>query len=107
MVVRMWHGWASAANADKYQEHFQGMVLDNLRKVEGFRAAQLWRHDLPGSVEFVAVTTWDSTDAVRAFAGPDYERAVVEPEARRILTQFDERVSHYEIVASASGQMRR
>jgi hypothetical protein len=37
-------------------------------------------------------------EAVKAFAGEDYERAVVEPEARRLLSRFDERSEHYEVV---------
>jgi hypothetical protein len=37
-------------------------------------------------------------DAVRAFAGLDYEVAVVPPEARRLLSRFDERSAHYEAV---------
>ena len=40
----------------------------------------------------------DSLDAVRAFAGDDYEVAVVPPPARQLLSRFDERSSHYEAV---------
>jgi hypothetical protein len=40
----------------------------------------------------------DSLDAVRTFAGEDYERAVVEPEAERLLSRFDERSEHFEVV---------
>ena len=31
-------------------------------------------------------------------AGEDYEQAVVEPEARALLSRFDERSEHYEVV---------
>ena len=36
-------------------------------------------------------------DDVRAFAGEDPERAVVEDAARRALTRWDERVTHHEV----------
>lgn len=36
-------------------------------------------------------------DAVKAFAGYDYERAVVEPAVRQLLTRFDERVTHFTV----------
>ena len=49
-------------------------------------------------IEFVVLTLWDSMDSVHAFAGDDYEAAVVPPEARRVLSSFDERVLHYEVV---------
>ena len=38
-----------------------------------------------------------SLAAVRAFAGPDYEAAVVPPAARALLTRFDARSAHYEV----------
>jgi len=105
MITRVWHGWAPAAGADAYQEHFRTDVLRNLERVAGFRGAQLWRREDDGQVEFVAVTTFDSVDDVRRFAGVDYERAVVEPEARKVLSRFDERCAHYEVAeAGAPGR---
>jgi heme-degrading monooxygenase HmoA len=97
MIARVWHGWAPSAGADAYHEHFRTDVLRNLEGVPGFRGAQLWRREEDGQVEFVAVTTFDSVDDVRRFAGADYERAVVEPEARKVLSRFDERCAHYEV----------
>ena len=47
-------------------------------------------------VEFVTVTWFESLEAVRAFAGEDYEAAVVSPAARALLTSFDARSRHYE-----------
>jgi hypothetical protein len=37
--------------------------------------------------------------SVRAFAGPNPERAVVEPEARAALIRYDAVVEHYEVLA--------
>jgi len=102
MIARVWHGWASAANANAYQEHFQTTVLRHLGRVGGFRGAQLWRRELDGQVEFVAVTTFDSIEAIREFAGADYERAVVEPDARRVLKRFDERCKHYRLAVATT-----
>ena len=101
MIARVWHGWAPPEGADAYQEHFRTAMLPNLERVPGFRGAQLWRREREGQVEFVAVTTFDSIDAVRRFAGADHERAVVEPEARRALARFDERCAHYEVAVGS------
>jgi heme-degrading monooxygenase HmoA len=49
-------------------------------------------------VEFVVFTLWESRDAVRKFAGPKPEKAVVEPDARAALTEFDKFAAHFEIV---------
>jgi hypothetical protein len=44
------------------------------------------------------VTVWfDSLEAVKAFAGPDYETAVIAPKARAVLSRFDARSAHYEV----------
>jgi hypothetical protein len=58
----------------------------------------LLRRDDGQEIAFVTITRFESLDAVRAFAGQDYERAVVEPEARALLSRFDQRSDHYEIV---------
>jgi hypothetical protein len=42
---------------------------------------------------------FDSLIAVRAFAGEDYEVAVVPPKARALLSRLDERSQHYEAKA--------
>jgi len=49
-------------------------------------------------MEFMTITLWDSLDAVGAFAGDDYEVAVVPPPARVLLSRFDERSRHHEAV---------
>jgi len=46
---------------------------------------------------FTSVTFFTSIDAVQGFAGADYEQAVVEEAARRMLSRWDERVSHHDV----------
>jgi len=54
-------------------------------------------------VEFLVLTRWTSMEAIRAFAGPNPERAVVEPGAIAALTAYDEEVRHYEVLDVISG----
>jgi hypothetical protein len=42
---------------------------------------------------------FDSIEAVRIFAGEDYEAAVVPASARKVLAHFDARSQHYEVKA--------
>jgi hypothetical protein len=67
------------------------------RGISGFREIQMLRRDLGDEVEFVTEMWFDSQDAVREFAGEDYEVAVVPPAARAVLSRFDERSQHYEV----------
>ena len=100
MVGRIWHGWTKPENADKYetllkQEIFPGIAA---KKVKGYKEIQLFRR--PGAnneIEFITIMWFDSWEAVKAFAGEDYERAYVPPKAREVLARFDERSQHYEI----------
>ena len=56
------------------------------------------RREVKDSVELVVLTLWDSIEAIRQFAGPEPNKALVEPEARAVLTSFDEYVTHFEVV---------
>jgi heme-degrading monooxygenase HmoA len=97
MIGRIWHGWTAPENADAYEQLLRSQILPGIQRIPGYRGAQLLRRDADAEVEFVTLTLFDSLDAVRAFAGEDYEVAVVLPEAERLLTRFDERSTHYEV----------
>lgn len=103
MIARIWHGRATSQNADFYAEHVTRRVFPGLTKIAGHRGAYLMQRETAGQVEFLVMTLWDSWDAVRAFAGKSPEVAVVEPEARAVLSEFDEFVSHYEVTSGAAG----
>jgi hypothetical protein len=49
-------------------------------------------------VEFLVLTRWRSIEAIRAFAGDEITRAVVEPGAVAPLIDFDATVTHYEVL---------
>ena len=101
MITRMWRGWTRSTEADRYEQHYRSEVLAALRHVPGFRGARLLRRTVGEETEFVSLTFFDSLDAIRGFAGPDYETAVVAEEARKVLIRFDARVRHYETAVEA------
>ena len=98
MISRVWHGWATHANADAYQKLLHDEILPGIHHVRGFKGAQVLRRDAGNEVEFVTITLFDSIEAVKQFAGDDYEVAVIVPEARKLLSRFDARSVHYEKV---------
>ena len=100
MIARIWRGWVPLATADDYQRHYETEVSEHLHAVSGFRGARLLRHQDGPEVMFTSITFFTSLDAIRGFAGDDYEAAVVEEAARRALSRWDERVSHHEVVAA-------
>ncbi len=96
MISRLWHGWTTREKADAYEKLLRSEVLPGIHRVKGFKGAHLLRRDGKDEVEFVTLTLFDSLEAVREFAGEDYEVAIVPPEARNLLARFDERSAHYE-----------
>jgi len=105
MMGRIWHGWTTPANADKYEALLKEEIFVGIesRHIRGFRSIQLLRREVGKEVEFVTIMLFDSLDAVREFAGENFEVAVVPEKARAVLSHFDERSQHYEIRAERSG----
>jgi heme-degrading monooxygenase HmoA len=99
MICRIWHGWTATANADAYERLLRSEIFHGIadRRIPGYHGIELLRRPADGSVEFVTLMWFDSLDAVRAFAGADYETAVVPPAARALLERFDPRSAHYEV----------
>jgi len=98
MVIREWRGHASASKAGAYPQHFRDEVMPKLRRLRGFMGAQLARRQRDDQIEFLVLTRWESMDAVRAFAGPDPDKAVVEPAAAAALVDYDRSVQHYDMI---------
>jgi heme-degrading monooxygenase HmoA len=100
MVGRIWHGWTNIDNADKYENLLKEEIFPGIaaKKVPGYKEIQLFRRRSENDeVEFVTIMWFDSWDAVKEFAGEDYEKAYVPPKAREVLSRFDDRSQHYEI----------
>lgn len=99
MINRIWHGWTTKRNADAYEKLLKEEIFIGIqsRHIQGFKNIQLMRRDAGDEVEFITIMLFESLDAVREFAGEDYEVAVVPPKARELLSHFDERSQHYDV----------
>ena len=99
MISRVWHGWTTPAKAGAYESLLLNEIFTGIhgRQIAGFRGIHLLRRELDTEVEFVTIMWFDSREAVRTFAGEDYEVAVVPPKARELLVRFDARSQHYEV----------
>lgn len=99
MIARIWHGWTTLENAKSYETLLNREIFTGIkdRRIPGFRSIQLLRRTVGSEVEFVTIMRFDNIDAVKQFAGEDYEACVVPPSARKILKRFDDRSQHYEV----------
>jgi heme-degrading monooxygenase HmoA len=98
MITRMWRGWTTDANADAYERFLRSELFPEVAKLPGFLGARILRRRVEGEEEFVTLTMFESLNAVRAFAGEDYETPVIEPQAQRLLSRYEDRAVHYATV---------
>ena len=105
MISRIWHGYTTIKNADVYERLLREEIFRGIagRQIKGYRGIELLRRPLGNEVEFFTIMHFDSIDAVKIFAGDDYEQAVVPPEAREVLSRFDARSQHYEVIVDGKG----
>jgi antibiotic biosynthesis monooxygenase (ABM) superfamily enzyme len=99
MITRIWHGYTTPANADAYEDLLRHEIFAWIagKNIPGYHGIQLYRRALAQEVEFITIMWFDSLDSVRAFAGEDYEVAVVLPQAQALLSRYDRRSQHYEV----------
>ena len=101
MIARVWHGYTRPENADTYESHLKPELLPGLSQKKGFRGSYLMRRAVGEEIEFITIILWESVDDVRALAGPDYEKAVIPEDRLPLLTRYDARAAHYEVVSTS------
>lgn len=80
----------------------RGLSRHPSAEIPGSQAIDLHRRSVPDGVEFVTVMWFDSVKSLQRFAGPNYEVAVVPPEARELLARFDPRSAPYTMIEGRS-----
>ena len=100
IICRLWRGWTTCANADAYEAIVRGEVISGIeaRHIPGFRPIDLMRRDLDGEVEFQTLMWFDNLACIVAFAGEDYAISHVPDAARAVLSRFDVRAAHFEVL---------
>jgi heme-degrading monooxygenase HmoA len=96
-IARVWRGVTRAARADEYLDYLNETGVAACRATEGNLGVRIMRRVDDGHAEFVFVSLWESFDAIRRFAGDDYERAVYYPEDEGFLLELEPNVAHYEV----------
>lgn len=97
MISRHWRGVVKTEESDDYLSHLQKDTFPQLANIPGFVSASILRRSTARGVEFVILTTWDSMEAIRQFAGESADVAVVPPVAQAMMVEYDKEVVHYEI----------
>jgi heme-degrading monooxygenase HmoA len=99
-ISRIWHGYTTPENADAYESLLRSEVFPHIqnRNITGFKSIQLLRRNINNETEFITIMEFDSIQAVKDFAGENYEQAVVPENARKVLKRFDALSQHYKVL---------
>jgi heme-degrading monooxygenase HmoA len=99
MIARFWRGVTPKPKADEYLNYLEKTGLKEYRSTEGNRGVYVFRRIEDDRAVFLVVSLWESYDAIKRFAGPNFEKAVYYPEDEKFLIELEPYVVHYEILA--------
>jgi len=99
MIARTWHGRVATVKADAYYAYLLRTGLSDYATTPGNRGVTVLRRTEGSVTHFLLLTTWDSLDAIKAFAGEDYERARYYPEDDDYLLEREPNVMHYDVLS--------
>ena len=97
MISRHWIGIVKLGKVNDYIAHLDQNVFPSLNKIEGLKNAYYLKREINEGMEFLIVTEWENVDAIKLFAGENYERAVVDPYAKEMMVTYEKKVRHYTI----------
>jgi heme-degrading monooxygenase HmoA len=102
LIARIWHGSTQAARADEYLAYLERTGASECRATPGNRGVYVLRRIKQDRAEFTFISLWESVEAIRRFAGEDYEKAHYYPEDRDFLLELEPFVEHYDVLDAPS-----
>ena len=99
-IKRVWHGWTTKENAEKYQTILHEQVLPGIeaKNIPGYQQIEVLRFERQEEVEFITIMTFESLRNVIDFQGEDYQRCYVPEAAQQVLKRWDQESTHYELI---------
>jgi len=101
MIARIWHGRTLTAKADEYERYLNASGVERMLKTDGNHGVEVLRKSDGPRTDFVVISYWESIDAVKRFAGKEFEKAVILDRDREFLIEVEPNVLHYDVVRAA------
>ena len=98
MIIRMWHGRVRHEDAAAYRQFLVERAIPDYQSVPGNLDVKILERHQEDATHFITMTSWESLEAIRGFAGDDLETAKYYPEDAGFLLEFEPTVVHYEVV---------
>ena len=99
MIARIWHGETKIEDFEKYTAFMKSKAIPDYRNTDGFIKLIFLRRRDGNTGHFTLITFWKNIEAIKNFAGEDFEKAKYYPEDKNFLLYFEEKVIHYEVFA--------
>lgn len=96
VITRIWHGITRTQQAEAYLKYLQETGVKDYQSTPGNLGVTIWRRFEGDHVHFWTVSTWDSFESIKKFAGEDFETARYYPEDKAFLLEFEPKVIHCE-----------
>jgi heme-degrading monooxygenase HmoA len=100
MIARIWHGVTPSSKAEQYLVYLNETGIPDYRATEGNQGVVVLRRIQGTRAHFLLLTLWESLDAIKQFAGPDFKKARYYPEDDEYLLERELTVDHYEVVGN-------
>ena len=97
MIARIWHGVTAAAKADEYLAYLHQTGIPDYQETAGNLGVYVLRRIEADQAHFQLMSLWESFDAIKRFAGADFEKARYYPEDEAFLLELEPQVTHYEV----------
>lgn len=100
MIARTWHGKTRAEQRDEYLEYLQKTGIPGYKGTPGNRGVYVLQRVEGDTAHFLLISLWDSFEAIKRFAGEEYEKAHYYPDDARWLLEFEPNVTHYDVLVA-------
>ena len=98
MIVRIFRARLHTGKEDEFEHFVLETGVPMVKAQDGCTGVTVGRSRWSEQPEFVVITYWESLDALQAFAGTDWDKAVIEPEEEHMLAHVS--CDHYETIGT-------
>jgi hypothetical protein len=102
MIARIWHGAVPSAKAEEYLKLMRNVAVPDYLATTGNRGAWCLTRSEEGVTHFEMLTFWEDFEAIRRFAGDDYNKAKYYDFDCDFLMEMEPLVEHYELYGNAN-----
>jgi heme-degrading monooxygenase HmoA len=96
VIIRVFRPTIHPGKESEFEAFLRDTAMPLVSQQSGLVTQHVGRPRDPSSTEYLYVTVWDDVESIQAFAGENWQEAVITPEEEHLLK--DTWIGHYEIL---------